>query len=108
MCQILVYLLLRLSRDQYLQACYNELADSSKLGLYKDYKMNYEYTMYLRCLNIRTFRHSMSEFRTSLQSLEIEFGKNSGCPRKERFCKLCVTGAKDEAHLSFFFFWYSF
>ncbi|MEW8548219.1 MAG: reverse transcriptase family protein [Candidatus Thiodiazotropha sp.] len=86
-------------RDQYLQAWYNELANSSKLCLYKSYKLSYEHEMYLSSLNIRKFRHTLSMFRTSSHSLEIEVGRHHGRPRNERFCKLCKTGVEDEAHM---------
>ena len=48
--------LVQMLKDQCLQSWYAELADSSKLCLYKDYKIYYEYDTYLNCLNIRTVR----------------------------------------------------
>ena len=37
-------------KDQYLQSWYAELADSSKLCLYKDYTLYYEHETYLNSL----------------------------------------------------------
>ena len=37
-------------KDQHLQSWYAEPADSSKLCLYKDYKLYYEHETYLNCL----------------------------------------------------------
>ena len=63
-------------KDQYLQSWYAELADSSKLCLYKDYKLYYEIETYLNCLNIRTFRHTLSKFRSGCQFIDRN-GKTS-------------------------------
>ena len=59
-------------KDHYLQSWYAELADSSKRCLYKDYTLYYEHEAYLNCLNIRTFGHTLSKFRSGCHNLEIE------------------------------------
>ena len=48
--------LVQMLKDQYLQSCYAELADSSKLCLYNGYTSYYEHEPYLNCLNIRTLQ----------------------------------------------------
>ena len=83
---------------QYLQSWYAELADSSKLCLYKDYKLFYEHETYLNCLNIRTFRHTLSKFRAGCHNLEFEVGRHHGLPRHDRLCRLCTDEAENEIH----------
>ena len=84
--------------DQYLQSGYAELADSSKLCLYKHYKLYYEYETYLNCSNIRIFRHTLSKFRSGCHNLEIEVGKHHGLPRHDRLCRLCKFEVEKEIH----------
>ena len=77
-------------RDQYLQAWYNELVNFSKLCLNKNLKLNYEHELYLSCLNIQKFRHSMSKLRTSSHSLETEVGRHSDRPKMRDFINYVI------------------
>ena len=80
-------------KGHYLQSWYAELADSSKLCLYKDCKLYYEHETYLNCLNVRTFRYTLSKFRS-----EIEVGRHHGLPRHDRLCRLCKDEVENEVH----------
>ena len=75
-----------------------EVADNSKLILYKDFKTDFEHERYLNCLQIRRFRHALAKIRTYSHNLEIEVGRRSGCHTAERICKLCRLDIEDEAH----------
>ena len=85
-------------KDQYLQSLYAELADSSKLCLYKDYKSYYEHETYLNSLNIRTFRHILSKFRSGCYNSRIEVGRHHGLPRRDRLCRLCKDEVENDNH----------
>ena len=85
-------------KDQYLQSWYAELADSSKLCLYKDDKLYYEHEPDLNCLDIRTFRHTLSKLRSGCHNLEIEVGRHHGLPGYDRLCRLCKDEIENEIH----------
>ena len=85
-------------KNQYRQSRYAELADSSKPCLCKDYKLYYEHEMYLNCLNIRTFRHTLSKFKSGCHNLEVKVGRHHGLPRHGRLCRLCQDKVENEIH----------
>ena len=85
-------------KDQYLQSWYAELADSSKLCLYKDYKLYSEHETYVNCLNIRTFRLTLSKFRSGCHNSKIEVGRHHGLPRHDRLCRLYKDEAENDNH----------
>ena len=85
-------------KDLYLQSWYAELADSSKLCLYKDYKLYYEHETYLNYLNIRAFRHTLTKFRSGRHNLEFEVGRHHGLPSHDRLCRLCKDEVENEIH----------
>ena len=96
-CAFLSALVQRL-KVQYLKSWYAELADSSKLCLYKDYTLYYEHETYLNCLNIRKFKHTLSKLRSRCHNLEIEVGRYHGLPRHDRLCRLCKDEVENEIH----------
>ena len=69
-------------QDQSIQSWNSDIANSSKICLYRNYKLNYEHGAYLTCLNIRKFRHAMSKFRSGYHNLEIELGRHDGGVRE--------------------------
>ena len=85
-------------KGQYLQSWYTELANSSKLYLYKDYKLYYEHETYLNCLNIRKFRHTLSKCKSGCHNLEVEVGRHHGLPKHDRLCRLCKDEVENEIH----------
>ena len=74
----------------YVQEWNNELNDSSKLCLYKDFKINFVPELYLNVVDIRKYRRALSKLRCSNHKLEIEVGRHHNIPKNERFCKFCL------------------
>ena len=85
-------------RDHSAQTWSSDIEQSSKLDLYRNFKLNFEHESYLNCLNIRKFRHVMSKFRSGCHNLEIEIGRHDKRERNERICRLCNSSVEDEAH----------
>ena len=85
-------------RDHSVQTWSSDIEQSSKLDLYRNFKLNFEHESYLNCLNIRKFRHVMSKFRSGCHNLEIEIGRHDKRERNERICRLCNSSVEDEAH----------
>ena len=101
-CRILVRFSLLWCKDKIkIQSWYAELADSWKFCLYKDYKLYYEHETYLNCSNIRTFRHTLSKFRSGCHNLEIKVGRRHGLPRHDRLCRLYKDEVEKEIHFMF-------
>ena len=85
-------------KDQYLQCWFSCISLSSKLCLYADFKLSYDYESYLYIVNFRKFRRAIASFRTSSHKLEVEMGRYINIPRNKRKCKFCRSVIEDEYH----------
>ena len=86
--------------DTFKQCWYNDIARSRSLALYKEYKHDFEYELYLTKLPSK-FRISMSQLRLSAHQLRIETGRylQNRTDRAQRLCTLCdKSEAEDEYH----------
>ena len=97
---ILLYNLDRRLKDVFIQKWYQSINNNAKLECYVNIKHDFVYESYLDVLDIRKFRFSYVNFRTSCHNLEIERGRYTNIQRNERVCKLCDQNViEDEYHL---------
>ena len=73
-------------KDQYIQNWFSDINTNRKLVLYKDFKMNFSHEYYLDVISVRKFRHALAQIRTGHHPLEIETGRYTNIPRKQRLC----------------------
>ena len=76
-------------RDQFIQEWNTGINNCSKLDYYSKFKKTFCYEEYLDILNTDTLRKTLTCFRLSAHTLEIETGRYNGIDRSNRFCKLC-------------------
>ena len=62
-------------KGQFLQYWSESIENSSKLVLYKQFKLSFGYEYYLDIVNIRKFRNALATFRSGSLGLEIERGR---------------------------------
>ena len=89
--------------DCYIQKWNEMVSETSKLILYKLYKVEFETEQYL-LLNIpRRLRKCLAMFRMSFTDLEIEKGRREGIPKEDRLCRHCgnfnINKVEDEFHV---------
>lgn len=89
-------------KDQFLQTWSDNVQNSSKLILYKQFKTSFGYEFYLDIINLRKYRNALASFRAGAHDLEIEKGRYLKIPKHERLCKLCIEKEiEDEYHFLF-------
>ena len=84
-------------RDQLAGISMNE-GQTSKLRFYKLFKKSFEREPYLDFINNFNLRRTVTKFRCSDHSLEIELGRHKKLKVEERICKLCKTDVETELH----------
>ncbi len=101
------------AQASYLESIYGEQsrARSSRLLTYQlmnmscttEFGYSYAHQSYLQVIKNVQLRQSLSRFRCSNHSLEVECGRHAkpeSVLRRDRVCRLCSLGAvKDEDHL---------
>ena len=86
-------------KDQFLQEWSDNIQNSSKLVLYKQFKLSFCYEHYLDIVTVRKFRNALATFRSGRLGIEIERGRYLRIPRHERICKVCPKRKiEDEYH----------
>ena len=86
-------------KDNHIQYWHSYIENCSKLKLYKNIKLSYEYEHFVDVLSIRKFRHCYAQFRTGAHDLEIERGRYHNLPLDRRVCKVCSANVvEDELH----------
>ena len=76
-------------QDQYMQDWSTSIANQPKLSYYRLFKCEHKYEMYLDIVDNTVLRKSLSRFRLSSHSLEIETGRYTNVERNNRICRLC-------------------
>ena len=75
------------------------LALSSALDVFREIKLNFEQSSYLRSMENTKYRNTLAKFRLSSHKLNIEVGRHNNIPRNERKCTLCnLNDIEDEFH----------
>jgi hypothetical protein len=75
--------------DTFKQSWYANINNSNRLSSYCLYKNNFEYENYLDQIKDNKIRITLTRFKLSSHSLEIETGRYDNIPREERICKHC-------------------
>ena len=89
-------------KDQFLQEWSDNIQNSSKLVLYKQFKLSFCYEHYLDIVTVRKFGNALATFRSGSLGIEIERGRYLRIPRPERICKPCPKREiEDEYHFLF-------
>ena len=76
-------------QDQYIQEWNTSVANQPKLSYYRLFKCEHKYEQYLDIIDNTVLRKSLSRFRLSSHSLEIETGRYTNVERNNRICRLC-------------------
>ena len=85
--------------DQYNQTLMTEINNSNRLRLYKRFKENNEYEVYLDVIKNNKMQRTLSRFRMSSHDLAIEIRRYTGVDRHERICTKCnMNLTEDEYH----------
>lgn len=85
--------------DQYYQSWYSNVNNSQRLVSYSRFKHSFELEPYLDSIHEKKFKISLSRFRLSSHSLEVERGRYFNIRRNERICQLCTTNSiENEYH----------
>ena len=82
------------------QSWYSDIANNRVLTLYKNYKLSFDYELYLNSLPNK-LRVAISRLRLSSHQLRIETGRYSlnRVDREKRICTLCnKSDIEDEYH----------
>ena len=77
---------------------YRSLKSNKKLKFYNTFKKVFEFENYLDCVSFYKDRKLLTKFRCSNHNLQIERGRQSNTPNKERICKLCNKQVETEKH----------
>ncbi|CAB3992816.1 Hypothetical predicted protein [Paramuricea clavata] len=87
-------------KENYLTFWKHKLENSSKLTFYSTIKIDYEVEKYLSIIKDSNKRKTLTRFRLSNHSLQIETGRYHNIAREERLCNLCHSGeVENESHL---------
>jgi len=72
---------------------------SSALDVFREIKLNFEQSSYLRSMENTKYRNTSAKFRLSSHKLNIEVGRHNNIFRNERKCSLCnLNDIEDEFH----------
>ena len=82
-------------RQQWMKA----LKSNKKLTFYSIIKKEMCFEQYLQNMSNYKDRKILTKFRCSNHSLQIEKGRHSNTPRKDRICQLCNKQVETEKHL---------
>ena len=89
-------------KDQFFARMSDNIQNSSKLVLYKQFKLSFCYEHYLDIVTVRKFRKTLATFRSGSLGIETERGRYLRIPRHERICKVCPKREiEDEYHFLF-------
>ncbi|CAB4033096.1 Hypothetical predicted protein [Paramuricea clavata] len=87
-------------KENYLTFWKHKLENSSKLTFYSTIKIDYELEKYLSIIKDSNKRKTLTRFRLSNHSLQIETGRYHNIAREERLCNLCHSReVENESHL---------
>ena len=84
--------------DQYYQSWYSNINNSQRLASYSRFRHSFERYPYLDSIHKRKFKISLSRFRLSSHSLEVERGRYFNIPRNERICPSCTTNSIEKEY----------
>jgi hypothetical protein len=70
----------------------------NKLRTYRKFKNMYTYEKYLDIVKDTKLRKTLTQFRTSSHSLNIEKGRYTNIPEEERTCPYCPNQIENEEH----------
>ena len=79
----------------------NDVQNSSKCSLYKEFKQNLKLEKYILTLDLPA-RIKLTKYRLSNHKLPIEIGRHNNIVRNERICEYCnINDIGDEYHYFF-------
>lgn len=71
----------------------------SSLRLFRELKVTYDMSYYLKTVNCKKYRDVLAKFRLSVHMMQIETGRHNNVHRADRKCYLCDTrDLEDEYH----------
>ena len=76
--------------------CRTKSGQKNKLRRYRIFKTQFEFELYLQCVNKPSYRHSLARFRCSSHKLHIEMGRYIGLESSQRISPHCHLDVETE------------